>query len=155
QASGCHDHAIGGRSPGGSVGAYAAGGGSHSPDYGGTARGPAPMSPGDSAIAVRTRRHVTRRLAPFLFLLYVLNYLDRVNISYAALQMTGDLKFSNAVFGFGAGIFFIGYFLLQVPGTMLIELWSARKFIGTSLIVWGMLATLTGLITNGTKSYSI
>ena len=59
--------------------------------------------------------------------------------------MTGDLKFSNAVFGFGAGIFFIGYFLLQIPGTMLIELWSARKFLGATLIVWGGLATLTGL----------
>ena len=74
-------------------------------------------SSGALPIAVRTRRHITRRLAPFLFVLYVLNYLDRVNISYAALQMTGDLHFSNAVFGFGAGIFFIGYFLLQIPGT--------------------------------------
>lgn len=113
------------------------------------------MSNGEVPIAVRTRRHVTRRLAPFLFILYVLNYLDRVNISYAALQMTGDLKFSNAVFGFGAGIFFVGYFLLQIPGTMLIELWSARKFIGTSLIVWGALATLTGLITNAQQFYVI
>jgi len=113
------------------------------------------MSDAEASIDVRTRRHVTRRLAPFLFLLYVLNYLDRVNISYAALQMTGDLKFSNAVFGFGAGIFFIGYFLLQIPGTMLIELWSARKFIGTSLIVWGALATLTGLITNAQQFYTI
>ena len=106
-------------------------------------------------IAVRTRRHITRRLAPFLFVLYVLNYLDRVNISYAALQMTGELKFSNAVFGYGAGIFFIGYFLLQIPGTMLIELWSARKFIGTTLILWGGLATLTGLITGAQQFYWI
>ena len=113
------------------------------------------MTSHDVPIAVRTRRHVTRRLAPFLFVLYVLNYLDRVNIGYAALQMTGDLKFSNAVFGFGSGIFFIGYFLLQIPGTMLIELWSARKFIGTSLIVWGALATLTGLITNAQQFYWI
>jgi ACS family tartrate transporter-like MFS transporter len=108
-----------------------------------------------SPIADRTRRHITRRLAPFLFLLYVLNYLDRVNIGYAALQMTGDLGFSNAVFGFGAGIFFVGYFLLQVPGTMLIELWSARRFIGASLIVWGALATLTGFITTSTEFYWI
>jgi ACS family tartrate transporter-like MFS transporter len=112
-------------------------------------------SPGAPPIAVRTRRSVTRRLAPFLFVLYVLNYLDRVNISYAALQMTSDLKFSNAVFGFGAGIFFIGYFLLQIPGTMLVELWSARKFIGATLIVWGGLATLTGLIHNAQQFYWI
>jgi MFS transporter, ACS family, tartrate transporter len=113
------------------------------------------MSSADVPVAVRTRRHVTRRLAPFLFVLYVLNYLDRVNISYAALQMTSDLKFSNAVFGFGAGIFFIGYFLLQIPGTMLIELWSARKFIGTSLLVWGALATLTGFISSAQQFYWI
>ena len=110
---------------------------------------------GDVPIAARTRRHVTRRLAPFLFVLYVLNYLDRVNIGYAALQMTGDLKFSNVVFGFGSGIFFIGYFLLQIPGTMLIELWSARKFIGVSLIVWGALATLTGFVTTAHQFYWI
>jgi ACS family tartrate transporter-like MFS transporter len=113
------------------------------------------MTNNDVPIAVRTRRHVTRRLAPFLFVLYVLNYLDRVNIGYAALQMTGDLKFSNAVFGFGSGIFFIGYFLLQIPGTMLIELWSARKFIGVSLIVWGALATLTGFVTGAQQFYWI
>jgi ACS family tartrate transporter-like MFS transporter len=112
-------------------------------------------SSGVLPIAVRARRHVTRRLAPFLFVLYVLNYLDRVNISYAALQMTGDLKFSNAVFGFGAGIFFIGYFLLQIPGTMLVELWSARKFIGATLIIWGGLATFTGFIHTAQEFYWI
>src|SRR6202049_3621318 len=95
-------------------------------------------------IALRTRRRIARRLAPFLLILYVLNYIDRVNISFAALQMTGDLGFSNAVFGFGAGIFFIGYFLLQIPSTLLIEVWSARNFIGSSLIIWGALATCTG-----------
>jgi sugar phosphate permease len=110
---------------------------------------------GPEDISTRTGRRITRRLAPFLFVLYVLNYLDRVNISYASLQMTGDLKFSNAVFGFGAGIFFIGYFLLQIPGTMLIELWSARKFLGATLIAWGGLAGLTGLITNAQQFYWI
>jgi len=101
----------------------------------------------------RTRRHITRRIAPFLFVLYVLNYVDRVNISFAALQMTGDLHFSNAVFGFGAGIFFIGYFLLQIPSTLLTELWSARNFIGLSLIIWGGLAACTGLVNTATQFY--
>ena len=113
----------------------------------------APEPEDAKALAERTRRHITRRLAPFLFVLYVLNYIDRVNISFAALQMTGDLGFSNAVFGFGAGIFFIGYFLLQIPSTLLIEVWSARNFIGSSLIVWGALATCTGLIHNATQFY--
>jgi MFS transporter, ACS family, tartrate transporter len=103
----------------------------------------------------RTRRRITMRLAPFLFVLYILNYLDRVNVSFASLQMTGELHFSNSVFGFGAGIFFIGYFLLQVPATMLVETWSARTFIGVSLIIWGALATTTGFISNAQQFYWI
>ena len=106
-------------------------------------------------LAERTRRRITMRLAPFLFVLYILNYLDRVNVSFASLQMTGDLHFSNSVFGFGAGIFFIGYFLLQVPMTMLVETWSARTFIGLSLIVWGALATTTGFISTAPQFYTI
>ena len=103
----------------------------------------------------RTRRRITMRLAPFLFVLYILNYLDRVNVSFASLQMTGELHFSNSVFGFGAGIFFIGYFLLQVPAAMLVETWSARTFIGVSLIIWGALATSTGFISNAQQFYWI
>lgn len=106
-------------------------------------------------LAERTRRRIALRLAPFLFVLYILNYLDRVNVSFASLQMTGELHFSNSVFGFGAGIFFIGYFLLQVPAAMLVETWSARTFIGVSLIVWGALATTTGFISNAQQFYWI
>jgi ACS family tartrate transporter-like MFS transporter len=106
-------------------------------------------------VAERARYRIARRLVPFLFVLYVFNYIDRVNISFASLQMTRELGFSNAVFGFGAGIFFIGYFLLQVPTTMLIEWWSARKFVGVSLIAWGGLAALTGLVTTARQFYWI
>ncbi len=106
-------------------------------------------------IARRATRRIARRLAPFLFILYVFNYIDRVNVSYAALQMTGDLHFSNAVFGFGAGVFFIGYFVFQIPQTMLVEVWSARKYIGVTLIGWGALATLTGLISSAHQFYWI
>lgn len=106
-------------------------------------------------LANRTRARITRHLLPYLFLLYVINYLDRVNISYAALDMTRDLGFSNAVFGFGAGIFFIGYFVLQIPGTMLVELWSARKWIAITLVCWGCLATVTGLISTAHQLYGI
>ena len=103
-------------------------------------------------IAERTRRRITRRLMPFLFVLYVLNYINRVNIGYASLQMTSDLGFSNTVFGFGAGIFFIGYFLLQIPATLLTEKWSARKFITVSLIVWGALAAVAASSTPRSSS---
>src|ERR1041384_5924818 len=107
----------------------------------------------DIDIASRTRSRITQRLVPFLFVLYILNYLDRVNISFAALQMTSELGFSKAIFGFGAGIFFIGYFLFQIPLTLLTELWSARNFIGLSLIIWGVLATLGGFIQNANQLY--
>ncbi len=104
-------------------------------------------------IGERARRRIIRRLMPFLFVLYVFNYMNRVNVGYAALQMTGDLGFSNTVFGFGAGIFFVGYFLLQIPSTLLTELWSARNFITLSLIVWGALAALCGLIDTANEFY--
>ncbi len=104
-------------------------------------------------VGERARRRIIRRLMPFLFVLYVFNYMNRVNVGYAALQMTGDLGFSNTVFGYGAGIFFIGYFLLQIPSTLLTELWSARNFITLSLIVWGALAALCGLINSAQQFY--
>ena len=108
-----------------------------------------------SPIAERTRRRVTRRLIPFLFILYVIAYLDRVNISYAGLEMTRDLHFSNAVFGFGSGVFFVGYFVLEIPGTLLVEVWSARKWIARIMISWGLLAGLTGLIHSAHQFYWI
>lgn len=104
-------------------------------------------------IADRARRRIMRRLMPFLFLLYIFNYMNRVNVGYAALQMREDLGFSNTVFGFGAGIFFIGYFLLQIPSTLTTELWSARKFITLSLVVWGALAALCGLVNSAPQFY--
>ena len=106
-------------------------------------------------MAERARRRVDRRLMPFIFLLYIVSYLDRVNVSSAGLQMTQELGFSDAVFGLGGGIFFIGYFLLEVPGGILAELWSARKWIARILISWGALASLTGLIHSASQFYTI
>ena len=104
-------------------------------------------------IAERTRRRVTRRLLPFLFLLYFIAYVDRVNLSYAGLEMTKDLGFSNSVFGFGGGVFFIGYVLLEIPGTLLVEMWSARKWISRIMVSWGLVAALTGLIHTRAEFY--
>lgn len=89
-------------------------------------------------VGLRTRRKITRRLLPFLFLLYITAYVDRVNVSFAGLDMTRELGFSNEVFGFGAGIFFFGYCLLEIPGAMLVETWSARKWIAGIMIVWAL-----------------
>src|ERR1700680_2244372 len=97
-------------------------------------------------LAERTRRHVDRRLLPFVFVLFVISYLDRVNVGFAGLQMTRELGFSNYVFGLGGGIFFLGYFLLEIPGAVLAEVWSARKWISRILLTWGFLASATGLI---------
>ena len=104
-------------------------------------------------LALRTRRKITRRLIPFLFILYIVSYLDRVNLGYAALNMTKDLGFSNSDFGIGAGIFFIGYFLIEIPATMLVEVWSARKWIARIMLTWGLLASSTGFIQTAHQLY--
>ncbi|MGC0778523.1 MAG: gluconokinase, GntK/IdnK-type, partial [Candidatus Acidiferrum sp.] len=77
------------------------------------------------------------RLLPFLFLLYVVAYLDRINVGFAALQMKSQLKFSDAVYGLGAGIFFLGYFLFQVPSNMAMQKFGARRWIAFLMILWG------------------
>jgi MFS transporter, ACS family, tartrate transporter len=92
---------------------------------------------------------------PFLFILYVIAYLDRVNVGFAGLRMSKELGFSDAVFGFGGGIFFIGYFLLEIPGTVMVEVWSARKWISRIMISWGLLASATGFIHTAQQFYWI
>ena len=84
---------------------------------------------------------------PLLFLCYVVAYVDRVNVSIAKLTMTRDLPgFDDAVIGFGAGLFFWGYFLLEIPGSLLVEKWSARRLICRIMVVWGFAAALTAFV---------
>ena len=73
-----------------------------------------------TGLGAQTVAKVSRRLVPFLLLLYTLAYLDRVNVGFASLEMTTELRFSNQVYGFGAGIFFLGYWLLEIPGAVLV-----------------------------------
>jgi ACS family tartrate transporter-like MFS transporter len=80
------------------------------------------------------------RLLPFLFLLYVVAYLDRINVGFAALQMKAQLGFSDAVYGLGAGIFFLGYFLFQVPANLALERVGARRWISFLMICWGIVS---------------
>jgi len=105
-----------------------------------------PLAPLSVGVVDRTRHRVAVRLLPFLFLLYVVNYLDRTNLAYAALGMSRDLGFSDRVFGLGAGIFFISYLALQIPGALLVERWSARRMISLTMMVWGSLTVLTALV---------
>src|SRR5438270_11815746 len=114
-----------------------------------------PDSHSPTDLADRARRRIVRRLIPFLFLLYIINYLDRVNVSYAALEMTKDLNFSPEVYGFGAGIFFAGYFLLEIPGALLVERWSARAWNARIMISWGVVPVLTGFVHTATQFYWI
>ena len=99
------------------------------------------------------RMRIAVRLLPFLFLLYVANYLDRTNIAFATLGMKGDLRLSDSVFGTASGIFFIGYFALQIPGALLVERWSARLLLAITLIMWGALTTLTGFVRTPLELY--
>ncbi|PYK80111.1 MAG: MFS transporter [Verrucomicrobia bacterium] len=98
----------------------------------------------DAGASARTR--IAWRLLPFLFLLYIANYLDRTNIAYATLGMKGELGLNDSVFGTASGIFFIGYIALQVPGALLVERWSARRLLALTLITWGTLTGLTAFV---------
>jgi MFS transporter, ACS family, tartrate transporter len=104
------------------------------------------MSFAESHPGSSVRTHAAWRLLPFLFLLYIANYLDRTNISYAKLGMKGDLSLTDSMFGWASGIFFIGYFALQVPGALLVERWSARLLLGITLITWGALTVLIAVV---------
>lgn len=106
---------------------------------------------GSLSVAERAHKRITWRLMPFLLLLYFLAYIDRTNVGVAALDMKkslgeGGLGFDDAIIGIGAGIFFIGYFLLEIPGTLIVEKWSASKWIARIMISWGLVASLMGLI---------
>jgi len=99
------------------------------------------------------RSRIAWRLLPFLFLLYIANYIDRTNIAYATLGMKGDLGLTDSVFGTASGIFFIGYFALQIPGALLVERWSARWLLALTLITWGGLTTLTAFVHTAHQLY--
>ena len=95
----------------------------------------------------RARRRAYRRLLPILFISYVIAFVDRSNVAIAKLTMSHELPgFDNAVIGFGAGIFFLGYFLLEIPGTLIVEKWSARLWISRIMITWGVMAALTATV---------
>src|SRR5438128_10948562 len=88
-------------------------------------------------VATVTLRKVTLRLIPFLFVLYIVAWLDRVNVGFAALQMNADLGFSSAAFGFGSGVFFLGYCLFEVPSNLILHRVGARRWIARIMVSWG------------------
>ena len=115
-----------------------------------------PDSASHLAALDRARSKAYWRLLPLLFVSYMIAYVDRQNVAVAKLMMTRDLPgFDNSVIGFGAGIFFLGYFLLEIPGTLMVERWSARKWICRIMVTWGLMAGLTALVKTPEQFYAV
>jgi MFS transporter, ACS family, tartrate transporter len=104
-------------------------------------------------VGQRARRRVAYRILPFVFLLYIVNYIDRVNVSFANLRMSADLGLSDRVYGLGIGMFYITYVLFEIPGTVIVERWSARRWIARIMISWGIVTILTGFVHTTTQFY--
>ena len=116
-----------------------------------------PQSAEGTAAAVEraTLAKVKRRLLPFLFLLYVVCFLDRVNVGFAALQMNHDLGLSPAAYGFGAGVFFLGYVLFEVPSNLVLARIGARVWIARIMITWGLLAAAMMFVRGPLSLYAL
>ncbi len=104
-------------------------------------------------VACRARRRIAARLLPFVFIIYIVNYIDRVNVSFANLRMSAELGFSDKVYGLGVGMFYVTYVLFEIPGAIIVERWSARKWIARIMISWGIVTILTAFIHNAGQFY--
>jgi MFS transporter, ACS family, tartrate transporter len=108
-----------------------------------------------AAIAQRAIARIRRRLIPFLALLYFVAYLDRVNVGFAALQMNDALGFSGSVYGLGAGIFFIGYFIFEIPSNLVLARVGARVWIARIAIVWGLVSMAMMFVSDRWSFYTL
>src|SRR4051794_10551663 len=106
-----------------------------------------PISAAASPLAEQAYRKITRRLIPFLFLCYVFAFLDRVNVGIAQLDMKHDVGFSDFTYSIGAGIFFLGYVLMEVPSNLLLTRIGVKRTFSRIMILWGVIAAGTGLPT--------
>jgi ACS family tartrate transporter-like MFS transporter len=113
------------------------------------------MDASDEAQEARIVRRVIGRLVPFIFLCYVVAYVDRVNIGFAAAAMQKDLGFSDAVYGLGAGLFFLGYFAFEVPSNLILERVGARLWIGRIMFVWGLVSMATVFVEGALSFYAL
>lgn len=111
--------------------------------------------PADAATESQLYARVTRRLVPFLFLCYVAAYLDRVNVGFAKLQMLRDLRFSETVYGLGAGIFFVGYFLCEVQSNLILHRVGARRWIARVMLTWAVISVSMALVTTPAAFYAL
>jgi MFS transporter, ACS family, tartrate transporter len=104
-------------------------------------------------VASRARRRIAARLLPFVFIIYIVNYIDRVNVSFANLRMSAELGFTDKVYGLGVGMFYVTYVLFEIPGAIIVERWSARRWIARIMISWGIVTALTGFIHTSGQFY--
>src|SRR5271157_3703755 len=102
-----------------------------------------------------TSRKIAWRLIPYLMLCYFVAYLDRVNLGFAALTFKSDLGFSDAVFGLGAGIFFAGYFIFEVPSNIILEKVGARVWIARIMVTWGVVSAAMAFVQGETSFYAV
>src|ERR1700760_3309502 len=103
----------------------------------------------------QTISRVSRRLLPLLMACYFIAYLDRVNVGFASLTMNKAFGFSSTVYGFGAGIFFLGYFIFEVPSNVLLSKVGARRWIARILVTWGIISAATALIVGPVSFYTV
>jgi ACS family tartrate transporter-like MFS transporter len=106
-------------------------------------------------LEARVLRKITLRIVPFVMLLYFIAFIDRVNIGFAALTMNKDLGFSPSVFGFGAGIFFLGYFLFEVPSNLVLDKVGARIWIARVMITWGLISGAMAFVQGANSFYTL
>ena len=111
------------------------------------------LSPSEPAVAASARRKVVWRVLPVLLAMYIISYLDRANAGFAKLQMADKLHLDEAVFGWGLGLFYVGYLLLEIPGALLVEHWSARKWFTRIMLTWGVCSMGTALVETPTEFY--
>lgn len=107
----------------------------------------------DMDIEKRTLRKITWRIVPFIMILYLIAYIDRVNIGFAAITMKEDLGFTTSILGFGAGIFFLGYFLFEVPSNIILHKVGARIWIARVMVTWGIIAGGMAFVESSTSFY--
>ncbi|MBV6759168.1 MFS transporter [Rhodococcus opacus] len=113
------------------------------------------MAVRNDALGARTVRKVTLRIIPFVFVLYIVNYIDRANIGYASLGMNEELGLTSQAFGLAAGLFFIGYFLFEVPSNIALAKFGARKWIARILLTWGAIGTLMAFVDSEWQLYTL
>ncbi|HEX7931852.1 MAG TPA: MFS transporter [Paraburkholderia sp.] len=116
---------------------------------------PAVQIEADRSFADATFRRAAWRFMPLLFICYVVAYLDRVNVGFSKLQMLNDLHFSDAVYGFGAGLFFVGYFFFEVPSNLLLHRLGARRWIARIMVTWAVLSLATAWVTTPYMFYAV